>query len=58
MKILNDKNLVVCIEDQIFEYKDALAIMISQLVFKQILPAESMPSSLNIYATDYSPPVI
>lgn len=27
--------------------------MIAQLVFKQIMPIESMPTSLNVFASDY-----
>lgn len=52
-KILSDKSLVICIEDQIYQYEDAIKLIISQFVFKQILPIHSMPMSLNFLAVDY-----
>jgi len=51
--ILGSSDLVVCIEDQLYKYADAIQIIISQIVFKQILPIETMPQSLNVFASDY-----
>lgn len=44
-KILGNKNLVVCIEDQYYKYEDAIQIMIGQFVYKQLI--ENMPDCLN-----------
>ena len=50
-QILEDPNLLVCIEDQIYPYKQAIQIIIAQMAFNAILP--NAPKSFNEYASDY-----
>jgi len=52
-KVLQDANLVVSINDNIYTYTDAMSIIMSMVVFRQCLDEGRKPNSLNSYAVDY-----
>jgi len=52
-KVLQDANLVVSINDNIYTYADAMSIIMSLVVFRQCLDEGRKPNSLNSYAVDY-----
>jgi len=52
-KVLQDANLVVSINDNIYTYTDAMSIIMSMVVFRQCLDEARKPNSLNSYAVDY-----
>ena len=45
--IIKNERLLVAIEGQIYSYEEGSKILLSQVVFNQMLPLDQMPESLN-----------
>lgn len=50
--IIKNERLLVAIEGQIYSYEEGSKILLSQVVFNEMLPLDQMPESLNQFAQD------
>jgi len=41
--ILKNSNLVVCIENEIYKYEDAIQIILADLIYGSALPTDKLP---------------
>ena len=53
--LIGNEKMLVCIEDQIYSYKNGLKILLSQVVYGEMLPFEKLPDSLNLFAKEEIP---